>query len=312
MRLKRLKDGQFDSIRLRTQSIVAACGYETRSSAIAKLVTDSMETRVVIQFSEWEEALARPNNNLLFESAAFEPFTASGSDASAITPALRQAVSRLVPPAVLAFDISSMTRAWHGGIIRFLQNLQLSYELEVNFIYIPGKFQPPPRKSPPNEVVAPVDGFASLAPPDLPIAAIIGLGYERERALGLQQLLDPQKTVLLVPRSWERDPFYPRVIESNKDLIDRTSPDWIFEYPVLQPAATFQLLRSIVGGLQDNYRVVLTSLGPKIFGINCFLLATIDPRVSVWRVSAGIHGAPRDTRPDTGNIITLTTTWLPS
>jgi hypothetical protein len=46
----------------------------------------------------------------------------------------------------------------------------------------------------------------------LAIAAIIGLGYEKERALGIQQLLDPHRTILFVPKSGDAHPFYAEIV----------------------------------------------------------------------------------------------------
>ena len=160
-----------------------------------------------------------------------------------------------------------------------------------------------------NEFVAPVYGFASLATPDLPVAAIMGLGYEKERALGVQQLLDPQQTMLLVPRSSERDPFYAEVLHSNRDILSRTPQESVFEYSLSDPAATFARLASVVAGLRETYRVVLISLGPKILGLLCFLLATRFPDVSVWRVSSGVHGRPRDAFADLGRVVVMSTMW---
>ena len=170
----------------------------------------------------------------------------------------------------MAFDISVMTRAWHGAIVRQLWTMEAERELETFFTYVPARFTRPPVRLFPNEYVAPLDGFASLTTPNLPVAAVIGLGYERERALGLQQLLDPERTMLMVAKGEDKDSYYPEVLRSNRDILRRTPPEWVFEYSLNEPAATFAILASVVAGLRESYRVVLASLGPKLYGLCVF------------------------------------------
>ena len=134
-------------------------------------------------------------------------------------------------------------------------------------------------------------------------------GYEKDRALGLQQLLDPFRTMLMVPQSDGLDRYYPAVLKSNQQILNRTAPEWIFPYSLTAPAATFSMLASVVDGLRESYRVVLASLGPKMFGLLCFLLATRFEDVSVWRVSSGVHGEPRDADADLDRMVVLSAVW---
>ena len=288
---------------------MAACGYEHRSPQISGLVTGAPR-RIAMCFNEWPDALARKQNERVLKERGFAPVYLSGNDSLAA----EQIVSEVATPVfvsgqAVAFDISSMTRAWHGAIVRQLWAMDVSRNVEVFFAYVPAQFKRPPLRAAPNEFVAPVQGFASLATPDLPVAAVIGLGYEKERALGLQQLLDPQVTTLFTPDSGNGDPFYAEVLRSNRDILSRTPKESIFRYSVLEPAATFSMLASVVAGLRERYRVVLVSLGPKIFGILCFLLASRFNDVSVWRVSSGIHGYPRDAVADMNRVVVLSTAW---
>jgi hypothetical protein len=240
----------------------------------------------------------------------FDLETVGGNESNIV----QAVVSSIAQPAfssakALAFDISSMTRAWHGAIVRELWATETDRDIETFFAYVPAKFKRPLLRSAPNEFVAPVNGFAALRTPDLPVSAVIGLGYEKERALGLQQLLDPGQTMLMVPRSGSRDPYYPDVRKNNRGILHRTPPEWVFEYSLAEPAATFSVLASIVSGLRESHRVVLASLGPKVFGLLCFLLATRFSDVSVWRVSSGVHGRPRDALADLARLVVFRAVW---
>ena len=309
MRLKNLRTSSIEEVNARTGAFVAACGYEHRSGAISRVVTIAGK-KMALCFKEWPDALARHENERDFVERGFELHTVGSNESSAVQEIVAAvADSTFTSRKALAFDISAMTRAWHGAIVRELRTMESGRELETYFVYVPAKFRRPPFRSLPNEFVAPVDGFASLATPDLPVAAVIGLGYERERALGLKQLLDPERTMLMIPRGVEEDLYYSEVLRSNRDILSRTPSEWIFEYSLREPAATFATLASVVAGLRESYRVVLASLGPKLYGILCFLLATRFTDVSVWRVSSGVHGQPRDVHADLDRIVVLKAIW---
>ncbi len=311
MRLKSVRDSSIEELNTRAGAFVAACGYEHRSSAISKILVGPRK-KVALCFKEWPDALSRKQNEEQLSSLGFELTNVGGNDSYRV----QEIVGKLLIPAesergAIAFDISAMTRAWHGAIVREIRTTSRAAELETFFAYVPAKFTRPIRRYVPNEFVAPVDGFASLSTPDLPVAAVIGLGYERERALGLKQLLDPERTVLMVPHIGEHDRFYPEVLRGNAGLLKRTPQDWIFDYSLAEPSATFATLASIVSGLRESYRVVLASLGPKLFGMLCFLLAARFKDVSVWRVSSGIHGQPRPVLEDMSRVSVISAVWEP-
>jgi hypothetical protein len=254
--------------------------------------------------------MAREHNEQEFVKRGFTLEAVGGNEPAKV----QQVVGRVTAAALLsggasAFDISSMTRAWHGALVRELWTTECNCALEVFFAYAPAQFRRSAQKSWPNEFVEPAHGFAALSTPDLPVAAVIGLGSERERALGLQQWLDPSRTMLLVPNSGAGDRFHAEVRKSNRDLLARTPHEWVFPYSPFEPAATFSMLASIVDGLRSSYRVVLASLGPKIFGLLCFLLATKFDDVSVWRVSSGVHAHPRDAHADLEHLTVVSTIW---
>jgi hypothetical protein len=298
---------------MRAGGIIAACGFEERSSALTARLAPTVETRVALCFSEWPSALSRKKNEDAFRKAGFVLKETSGNDTGVVTQLVLDVMRERKGGQSLAIDISSMTRAWHGAIVRALTWANIEKSIEIFFAYVPARFSVPPGHNPSYEFVAPVEGFASLSPPDLPVAAIIGLGYERERALGLQQLLDPKRTILLIPRFRSRnDRFYSEVLRSNRDILARTPREFQLDYWLDEPAATFGALASLVSKLMPSYRIVLASIGPKMLSIISFLIAVEFPQVSVWRASSGIHTQPRESRGDVDHTVVFSTTWSPS
>jgi hypothetical protein len=306
-----LRDSSLDELNTRCGTIISACGYEARSSALVGKLSSQIRNRTAISFVEWPDALSRKSNDQQFAQSRFSFEQASGNDGTKVGQVLLSAIQSTPDQSAVAVDISCMTRAWHAGLVRTLRTVEIPRPVEVLFAYVPAQFSNPPGNTSAYEIVAPAEGFASLSPPDLPVATIIGLGYEREKALGLQQLLDPKRTILLTPRFRSRDDrFYPAVIKSNSDILARTSREWQFDYWIDEPQSTFGLLARLVAHLLPSYRVVLASLGPKLLGVLCFLVATRFPQVSVWRASSGAHGRPRQSQGDTSHTIVLSTRWM--
>lgn len=290
--------------------LVSASGYETRARAFARIAARRIPRRVAICFEEQRDILERRNNDMVFRDYGYEMIDSPGSSPALIERLVQEALGAAGNRrASIAIDISSMTRTWYGAVVRICMACMSVEDLKTYFIYVPGKFQPPPLEAPPNEIVRPVEGFASLALPSLPAALVVGLGYEPERALGLQELLDPKLTVLMVPKFGLGDPFFKHVKRSNADILSRIPEQWIFVYPLDQPRASFRIMESVCSGLEPEFRIVLASLGPKLFGIACFLLAAKNPRISVWRVSSGSFHPARDILPDSGRAIALKAIW---
>jgi hypothetical protein len=312
MQIRSVKECSFEDLQARTEALIVACGYEHRSQGITSALRDLPKYKHALCFREHAMAIARPENEAFFRQRGFALHNVGTEETEAVRQITQGALSQAVEVNKgVAFDISTMTRSWHGAIIRQLRLARLSTEVETFFAYTPAAFVSPLPAGVLNEFVAPVTGFSSLSTPDKPVAAIIGLGYEKDGALGLQQLLDPALTVVLMPNSGADDRYYPVVRRNNRDLLERTHEEWVFEYSIEHPASTFATLASIIGGIRESYRIVLASLGPKIFGLVCFLLATKFPDISVWRISSGVHSRPRDSEPDLTRAVVLDVTWAP-
>ena len=308
----RIIESSIEELNDKTQCFVGASGYEERATAFLPKLAASVKHRIAIGFTEHTNEFSRAENDRKFEQCHFEPRKCSGNDSAEVqnvaTEGLRVAKKER---GAIAFDISSMTRSWHGAIVRTLIVDSSETEVDTYFVYVPRKFEKPPKENPPNQIVGPVEGFGALSPPDLPIALLLSLGHERDRALGFMEILDPGRTVLMIPRTLKKDPFYTSVLKNNSEVLRRASERWVFEYRLWQPAATFRMLESICGGLDLSHRIVMAPMGPKLFGLLCFLMAAKYREMSVWRMSSGMHAKPCDVSPDADRPVILKVTWAP-
>jgi hypothetical protein len=140
---------------------------------------------------------------------------------------------------------------------------------------------------PPNTFVEPVTGFCGLVLPSHPASLVIGLGQERERAIGLKEEVDPKVVAAFLSRPATDPNFERAVIAANRDYLADVGPTLRFYYPVRDFVTTFHRLLGVTRALRRETAVVLVPLGPKIFALACFVVALVDREVSVWRVSAG-------------------------
>ncbi len=295
--------------------VLVASGYESRSRFIAELTKDSINAKPqkhAWAFVEHAETETRKANDRLLKSLDYRSTSLKESALNAASSLFIEDIGQLQSkPLRVLIDISSMTRAWYGGIVRALIRLQHSNTIVTRFVYVPAEYSDPPPSYPPNEVLAPVAGFTSLSLPDKPTALIIGLGYDPDRALGLNDHLDPEMTLLFHADPGSDPRYAQKVVEVNKDLIEIVRPDRLFSYPLHDSVAIYKLLESASRGLLRDWRLVLCSLGPKPFGLMCFLLAAYYEQISIWRVSAGAREAPIDRKPK-ANPILLDVEWAPT
>lgn len=286
-----------------------AAGYEERATSVARSSDLGDAQWTVWAFSEHRSAGHRRVNDKYFTSKGAATTTIPGDD----TDAADSAASTFLNAAVksggrILVDVSSMTRCWYGAVIRALQQVESTHDVEITFAYQPGAYRPPPSQRVINAIVGPVRGFSGFALPDAPSTLLLGLGYEPGRAMGVHAEIDPTRTICFYANPGTDPRFVEDVFRANQDL-KKAAPLFPWTgYPLQDPFYTFHLVDSSCNALRRDGNVVLTNNGPKIFGLICFLVATRYPETSVWRISSGYKGTPIDRAP-AGPPAGLTTTW---
>lgn len=312
MNISSVEELPFSALASDYNLVIAASGYESRARFVAEALGFSVPgaIRIALAFAEHSGACARPQNDEKFRELGYALVICHGGVDNEVILSLASAFDRFKDNTTIKIliDISSMTRSWYGAVVRCLGSFDCNATLIVHFTYTPACFVAPPSEYPPNRVVSPVVGFTGNTLPDKPTALLLGLGYDKDRAIGLKDHLDPQLTVLFYADPASDPRYVPHVLSVNRDLIEEVGEDCVFKYSFTDCASTFRFIESITGGLSHEWRVVLCSLGPKIFGLCCFLVASIQRDISIWRVSADSHEIPFDHKP-CGTPTLLQTTW---
>jgi hypothetical protein len=212
----------------------------------------------------------------------------------------------------VGIDVSSMSRFRIATLFEVLLEERSHVRIIADFLYAPAEFKEPIEFDTQMEVARPVtDTFAGWSTrPELPTAAVLGLGYEQDKAIGVIEYIEP--TRLWAFRPIGDDERYQAAMDgANESLWDILPKDDAIEYTVSQPYECVVTLESLIFGSFNLGRPVLIPFGPKIFCVCCLAVASIHyPRVAVWRVSSDQSDEPIDQRA-AGTVFGLRIVFLP-
>lgn len=185
----------------------------------------------------------------------------------------------------IAIDYSCMTKPWYYTIIIYLQQKKLSFKsINCYFIYTPSKFSEPLEPKP-NTEIGPLPG-KYIVPTDKPKALLVGLGYEKNKAEGIIDHLDPKIFYLLYSKPALDNKFVQKIEENNIDLL-KTNKDKVVVFPLEDLVALEKELTSLYFLLREEYNIVIAPLGPKPFALISMILSVRYKDIDIWRVGSG-------------------------
>ena len=298
MRVSSIHTGALGDVPKKLDLLICACGYETRATYVADQLVIEAEGRIALGFSAQQE-LQYAANRAWFIAAGFELLDVDENGFSlAVRDALRTIVS-LDHPLHVAVDISCLNRSRLARLVTELAAVA-STAMEVSFIYCIAKYSPPVSDMSATSVVEPVTAeFAGWTTyPDRPPAAVLGLGYEESRAIGIVDHLE------ITNATWAFVPVGP--IAEYSESVDAANSSLYamigvqgrrIAYEVTDPASLFRELNSLIELLMTRYNPIIIPFGPKVFALVSMLVATLHEEVGVWRVSSGVRERPSDRLP---------------
>jgi hypothetical protein len=267
--------------------VIGVSGYERRSPYLVERMKLGNEIKVVLAFEERKDEMNRPDNDRIFQDLGFRFIHESGDscpDMGRIFSLIPQVTGDSV---TLLVDYSCMTKLWYSSVINHLITSQLPFrKVSVLFSYTTSEFVEP-KKPKPLKVAEPLGCAHMGLAPGKPLALVMGLGYEKQRAEFLKKSVDPDTTYCFYADPVQDERYIEKVYLNNFKLIDSLHKDHVFPYPIRDMDRTDQLLTSLCLDLRMKYRIILAPLGPKPFALISMLLAARYPDIEVWRVSAG-------------------------
>jgi hypothetical protein len=271
-------------------------GYEQRSTYIAKQHQGQATRRVAMGFRDFH-LFSYQDNKAWYTGNGFEVIECSDSD---FRKHIEQIVAEVVGDSQTAVrvlvDISSMNRFRLASLIDAFRSAQVIRAIRVDFVYCLAEYSPPPSRTFVNKHVGPVSPQFSgwWTEPDRPTAAIVGVGYEQDKALGAIEHVQPSEVWLFFPRSPIAE-YTSALNEANRSLIDNVKRERgrILQYNVDEPYALFANLESLVAGLSSRANCILLPFGPKLFALSSLLVASVHRETAVWRVSGAEQPSDR-------------------
>jgi len=274
---------------------IATIGYEDRSSYFWRTVRPSAASSFAFGFAE-HEVLSFEKNLAFYNKAGFSVDRPDGSQYGAAVEAALLASAPDKDVTRVVIDISSLTRDRIALACECFGEHASNRVVEVDFVYYLAAFQRPGKRIKQNAYAGPVlPSFAGWwRYPELPVAAVIGLGYEENKALGAVELLQvPEAIWTFMPESTVKE-YDAELLIANEELLKRVPEDHRVTYTVEDPFRTYKGLAALRQSISDLYNVVLLPFGPKIFGLASILVGLAGHHTAVWRISAGIHAKPRE------------------
>lgn len=182
-------------------------------------------------------------------------------------------------------DVSCLSRTHMGGLFSAIKDAAQTVTVRLSVGYCLARYSPPPdSRNPANRKVSPVHPTFSgwTAGPHRPVDVVVSLGYEKGKALGAVEYLEPNRRWIFVPNSPETK-FLKTVKAHNRELTSGGGGVQI-DYEVLRPRETYFSLLSLVVGLLSEARPVLLPFGPRIFFAISLLVAMTVEEAAVWHV----------------------------
>lgn len=274
--------------------LIAACGYESRSTHVAR--TRANQFRKVISYAYGDtDVLSYSDNKRFFQSK--HDFVYAGTIESFKHRLARDLMAQERQGEILrvAVDVSSFDRERLAAIVLALDEFGRRQRLLVAYFYALASFDSHEAGSESAVLVnGPLVGFEGWSRnPSLPVACVIGLGFEDQIALAALETLEPARTIAFVAESAD-DRFNSRVQMDNAALF-MSKEITTLKYDLVSPFHAIHALEDVVHALLPHHRLALVPLGPKLFALLCMLVA-LEYRddLSIWRVSAGRAGLPQE------------------
>jgi hypothetical protein len=267
--------------------VIAVAGYESRCPYMFEKLVLVDEIRIALAFKERSSDLFRPANNRKLREMGFNFVEESGNSLVDVDSILKTVSADQKDSLNILVDYSCMTKLWYASFVNYFIQNELPYsKISVYFSYTSSTYTEP--KKPVSLKLAEPLGSGPL---DIvkgkPVALVIGLGYEKNKAEFLYKALDPETTYVFYADPTDDNRFVEKVYINNFKLIDNLHKDQVINFPIRDLKKIDSLLTELCLQLRLKYKVILAPLGPKPFALCCMLLAARYPDIEVWRVSAG-------------------------
>ena len=267
--------------------VIASSGYENRCTYLVDRLGRIDAVKRVLAFRDKTKDLSRPENDRRFRELDFTFIDQSGDECIDAEKLIGDLPAGTGKSRNVLIDYSCMTKVWYASLIDYFINADLLRGRLTAYFSYSGSEYSEPKKTRTPRIVEPLGCSKSKLISHKPVALVLGLGYEKDRAEMLYRSLEPEQTYVFYADPTDDDRFVEKVYVNNFSLIDKLHRNQVINYPIRDLGKIDELLTGLCLDLRLSYRVILAPLGPKPFSLCCLLLAARYPDIEVWRISAG-------------------------
>jgi len=272
---------------------ILGLGYESRSTYSHLQNKFNCDT-VALGYDQQTEENVYKKNKKYFRDEGVKVIEGGHQD---ISNYIENLTEKFKAPTNIILDISVMSRQRLSSImIKLIRNLPKDSSLTIS--YSISSYIPAPTESSPIKEIGPVSSELSgvIGGLEKPVSIIIGLGYEKNKALGIYNYFDTKSNLVftLIPKSQEHQ-FESDVKKNNNILLSNIPQKNQHYYDTANPYNTYLDLKALYQTLKEISRPILIPLGPKILtAINVVIGLQFSPNIPVWRVSSNHTEKPID------------------
>lgn len=294
MKIKYLKkDKLSEIININFDLVIACSGFEKRASYLFENNHIISSNKLCFGFLN-NKSLSREYNDNLFSSKNFRFVNIDNNSYDQILIVFEKELLSLGRTNVsILVDISSMSTLMYASILRVLNDNSFFHEVDIYFSYTQATYSSPDKERS-LKFNNPINILNNIESTDKKIALIIGLGYDKDKALGLYEYFQNDLKDMFLFITSNND-FSSDVNSNNKELISILDGNNIIYYDLDNVTYLTNSLNSLISYLTNkNYRVVIVPTGPKVFSLIALVTSIYNKNVSVYRSSTGILDEAKD------------------
>jgi hypothetical protein len=276
--------------------IICSSGFESRSVYSYQKLTEiqiSSQNKICFSFQE-RKKISKTKNDFFFKENDFRFIDIESNEILYFTNIYYKLFEEFTKDSItIYFDYSCMTSIIYGALLKYFKECNTKKNIDIYFSYTHAMFTEA-TKSNPLFFNHPIPLFDPVQSTDKKVALLIGLGYEEDKALGLFEYFqnDSEDLYLFVTNN---NQFYNEVVKSNTHILNIANKQNIINYDLENIPPLINTLDSLVNYLiNDNYRVVIAPVGPKVFNLLALIINLYHKDVTTYRLSDGNKGIPVD------------------
>jgi hypothetical protein len=299
----------------RTEKIdfmIAASGYQTRSTHLAGLNPAPNARKYMLSFSEADHHELRQRHEVVLSEMGFQMFKASPDKPEEVEDLIKTICNTSSGREInLLVDYSCMPKLWFASILdSIIRNDFHAKKITVFFSYTPKKFSLEAGKNA-VKYLGPMIFSKDHLKKSKPIALVAGLDNSFKSTMELVKKLNPATILAFIPENSHDPEYAASVMENNKKLLEVLDKNNIIHYEALDPESINSILTSRCLDLRLKHEVVIVPQGPKSFSLVSSLLSIRYPDIKLWEIiTAGKPADPNNGAAE-GEPVVLKVTFCP-